>query len=361
MSVHFHPLRITAVERDAEALLLSFATDGLAPDVAETFRYQPGQYLTLRADIAGEDVRRNYSICGSSADSNALRVAIRLLPGGRFSSWAALQLAPGDTLQVLPPEGRFVLQTDPARQRHVVFFAAGSGITPVIAVLRSLLRGEPRSHATLVYGNRMLASTMFRDELADLKNRHLDRLAIHHVFSREAQEAELFNGRIDQPRVEAMLQALVPAAGIDDAYVCGPAGMIEASCAGLAAAGIDADRIHVERFGDGLGPAGGQIHHDAPEDADHAVVSLLIDGLERRIDCRRSDPSILDAGLRNGLELPYACKAGVCSTCRGRVLSGRVRMERNFALTPDELAQGFVLCCQSHPLTDRVAISLDQR
>lgn len=360
MSVHFHPLRIGSVERDAEALLLSFVVDELEPSVAESFRYQAGQYLTLRADIDGDDVRRNYSICGGS-QAGRLRVAIRLLPGGRFSNWATTQLSPGQTLQVLPPDGRFVLRPDPSQHRHVVCIAAGSGITPMMAILQTLLQSEPRSHATLIYGNRKLASTMFRDELADLKNRFLGRLAIHHVFSREAQDAELFNGRLDQPRVEALLSSLVPAASIDDAYVCGPAGMIDASCAALASAGVPTSRVHVERFGDGIDPGGAQIHVSAPEDADHAQVSLLIDGLTRQFDCHREDASILDAGLRSGLELPFACKAGVCSTCRGRVLEGEVRMERNFALSADELAQGFVLCCQSHPLTPRVTITLDQR
>ena len=202
---------------------------------------------------------------------------------------------------------------------------------------------------------------MFRDSLADLKNRYLGRLAIHHVFSREKQDVELFNGRLDQPRVEALLRSLVPAQRIDDAYVCGPAGMIDATRAALAAAGVPASRIHIERFGDGLSQQAADLHAAAPGDAEHALVSMVIDGLTRDVDFKRSDASILDAGLRCGLELPYACKAGVCSTCRGRVLEGEVRMDRNFALTNDELAQGFVLCCQAHPLSPRVRITLDQR
>lgn len=358
MSVHFHPLRVASVERDADAVLLGLSLAELGADERAAFHFDAGQYLTLRAEVDGEDLRRNYSIC-SGPNEALLRVGIRQVPGGRFSNWAARTLAPGQTLQVLPPDGRFVCRPDAARERHVVCIAAGSGITPMLAILEALLANEPHSHATLIYGNRTLASTMFREPLAQLKNRHLGRLALHHVFSREAQDAPLYNGRLDEARVADFLHTLVPAAGIDDAYVCGPAGMIDAACQALAQAGVAAKRVHVERFGDGL-----SVHEPqapAPGDADHARVSLVIDGLARDIECRSTDASILDAGLRSGLELPYACKAGVCSTCRGRVLEGEVRMARNFALTTDEVAQGFVLCCQAHPLTPMVRITLDQR
>lgn len=358
MSVHFHPLRVTAVERDADAVLLSLSLDGLDAASRDAFRAAPGQYLTLRAEVAGEDLRRNYSIC-SGPSASTLQVGIRHVPGGRFSDWAMHGLAAGQTLQVLPPEGRFVLQPDPSARRHVVCIAAGSGITPMIAILEALLAGEPHSRATLLYGNRTLGSTMLREPLAQLKNRHLGRLALHHVFSREAQDAALYNGRLDQARLGEFLATLVPAASIDDAYVCGPAGMIDAACGALAAAGVPADHVHVERFGDGL-PFPERQQAPAPGDADHARVSLVIDGLVREFECRSDDLSLLDAGLRHGLEMPYACKAGVCSTCRGRVLEGQVRMSRNFALTEDEVAQGAVLCCQAHPLTPSVRITLDR-
>ncbi len=359
MSLHFHPLRVAAVRTDAEAVVLSLALDGLSEAERAAFRFLPGQYLTLRAEVDGEDLRRNYSIC-SGPDDAELRVGIRQVPGGRFSGWSQRALAAGQTLQVLPPEGRFVLRPDPAARRHVLCVAAGSGITPMLAILKALLAGEPHSRATLVYGNRSLASTMFREELADLKNRHLGRLAVHHVFSREAQESELFNGRLDRERLAALLGALLPGRAVDEAYVCGPVGMLDEAQAALAALGVPAERVHVERFGDGMAPEAPR-HAAAPGDAEHARVALVIDGLAREFEVRRSDPSILDAGLRSGLELPYACKAGVCSTCRGRVLEGEVRMDRNFALTEEELARGEVLCCQAHPLTPRVRISLDQR
>ncbi len=360
MSVHFHPLRISSVDHDAESVRLGFAMAEVDNATAEAFRYQAGQYLTLRATVDGEDLRRNYSIC-SAPGSGQLQIAIRRIPGGRFSNWAMSGLAPGQLLQVLPPDGRFVLRPQPGARRHVLCIAAGSGITPMMAILQTLLQNEAASQATLIYGNRSLASTMFRDELGALKDRYLGRFSLHHVFSREAQEVELFNGRLDQQKVGRFLDTLVPAAGIDEAYVCGPAEMIEASRTALVQAAVPEEHVHVERFADGLAPMPAAAHASAPGDADHARVSLLIDGLEREIDVKRSDASILDAGLRHGLELPYACKAGVCSTCRGRVLEGEVRMDRNFALSDDELAQGFVLCCQAHPLSTRLRISLDQR
>jgi ring-1,2-phenylacetyl-CoA epoxidase subunit PaaE len=358
MSVHFHPLRVAAVERDADALLLSLSLDGLEASARAAFRATPGQYLTLRAEVGGEDLRRNYSICSTRGDAT-LQVGIRHVPGGRFSGWAMQGLAPGQTLQVLPPEGRFVLTPDPAARRHVLCIAAGSGITPMLAILEALLAGEPHSRATLIYGNRTLGSTMLREPLAQLKNRHLGRLALHHVFSREAQDAALFNGRLDQARVGEFLASLVPAASVDEAYVCGPAGMIDAACSALAEAGLPPAKVHVERFGDGL-PFPERQPAPAPGDADQARVTMVIDGLAREFDCRGSDASILDAGLRSGLELPFACKAGVCSTCRGRLLEGEVRMTRNFALTDEEVAQGAVLCCQAHPLTAAVRITLDR-
>jgi ring-1,2-phenylacetyl-CoA epoxidase subunit PaaE len=323
----------------------------------DTFAFAAGQYLTLRTFVAGEDLRRSYSIC-SGGDDASLRVGIRLLPGGAFSGWATQNLRVGDLLDVLPPQGRFLVPHDAAAHRHWLFIAAGSGITPMLALLKTALAREPESRCTLIYGNRRIATTMFRDELADLKNRHLARLSVHYVFSREDQDAPLFNGRLDTPRMLQFLQSLVPASSVDEAFVCGPAGMIDAVAAALATAGVADEHVHIERFGDS---ASADQHHVEERDADHAQVTLVIDGLGRQIEFRLSDPSILDAARRTGLDVPYACKAGVCSTCKGKLLEGEVRMDRNFALNAAEVAQGFVLCCQSHPTTPRVVITLDER
>lgn len=354
MSLSFHPLRVASVDRDADALVVGFEVP--EPE-RERFGFIQGQYLTLRADIAGEDVRRSYSIC-SGVDDGTLRIGIRLLPGGVFSGWAERELKPGCTLQVLPPQGRFFVPVDPAARRHVLLIAAGSGITPMLSLARTLLAREPATRLSLIYGNRRLSSTMFREELQELKNRYLPRLALHHVFSREAQEAPLLSGRLDRDRIGEFLRTLVPAATVDEAFVCGPAGMIDAAVAALADAGIDAEHVHVERFGDA---GAGAAHHVEDGDADHARVTLIVDGLAREVEFELSDPSILDAAHRAGLDVPYSCKSGVCSTCKGRLIEGQVRMDRNFALTAAEVAQGFVLCCQSHPTTERLVITLDER
>ena len=354
MSLAFHSLSVASVERDADALIVGLH---VPPDLRSTFVFTPGQYLTLRTLDDGEDLRRSYSIC-TTPDDPLLRVGVRLLPGGRFSGWALEHLHAGTSLDVLPPLGRFFVALDASAERHHVFIAAGSGITPMLALLAHTLANEPRSRCTLIYGNRRIASTMFREALGELKNRYLARLATYYVFSREEQDAELFNGRLDATRIARFLGTLVPASGIDEAFVCGPAGMIDAATEALQSAGVAPEHVHVERFGDSAAAAQ---HRVEASDADHAQVTLVIDGLARSVEFLLSDPSLLDAARRCGLEVPYACKAGVCSTCKGKLLEGNVRMDRNFALTPDEVAQGFVLCCQSHPTSERVTITLDER
>ncbi len=354
MSLQFHALPVKSVSRDADALVVGF---GVPETLRDAFAFEPGQYLTLRADVNGEDLRRSYSICSTPGDAE-MRVGIRLLPGGQFSGWAAQHLAAGQTLQVMPPQGRFTIAPDAAAQRHLLFIAAGSGITPMLSLIRTLLAREPKTRCTLIYGNRRVATMMFKEDLEDLKDRYLRRFTLLPVFSREAQDAPLFNGRLDEARVGEFLRTLVPADGVDEAFVCGPAGMLDGAVAALETAGLAAPRIHVERFGD---VNAATAHHVEEGDADHARVALVIDGLTRQVEFRLSDPSILDAARRTGLDVPYACKAGVCSTCKGKVLEGSVRMDRNLALTEAEVAQGFVLCCQAHPTTPSVTITLDER
>lgn len=354
MSLQFHSLPVKSVSRDADALIVGF---GVPESLRETFAYTPGQYLTLRTELNGEDLRRSYSIC-SGLDDGALRVGIRLLPGGVFSGWAAEHLREGQALQVMPPQGRFTITPDAAKQRHLLFIAAGSGITPMLSLIKTLLGREPQTRCTLVYGNQRVATMMFKEELEDLKDRYLQRFVLLPVFSREAQDAPLFNGRLDEARIAEFLRTLVPADSVDGAFVCGPSGMLDGAVAALSAAGVDSEHIHVERFGDVSAAAA---HHVEEGDADHAQVTLVIDGLQRRVEFRLTDLSILDAARRTGLDVPYACKAGVCSTCKGKVLDGQVRMDRNLALNAAEVAQGFVLCCQAHPTTPSVTITLDER
>jgi ring-1,2-phenylacetyl-CoA epoxidase subunit PaaE len=354
MTPKFHRLRIREVRRETpECVSLAF---DVPADLAADYRFVQGQHLNLRAVLDGEEARRSYSIC-SGVDDGELRVAIKKVPGGRFSVWANERLAAGDAIDVMTPEGRFFTPLDPAQAKHYVAFAAGSGITPVLSLARTALAREPRSRFTLVYGNRRLASTMFNEALCELKDRYLSRFVVYHVFSREPQEVELFNGRIDAAKVRAFLDSLIPAAGIDEAFVCGPASMIDEVEAALAAAGVPREHVHVERFGV-PGQAAAAVD-DA--DAAEARVTLVIDGVRREIDFHRGQHSILEAGRAAGIDLPFSCKGGMCSTCRAKLLDGEVRMAKNYALEPHEVAAGFVLTCQSYPLSGRVVISFDDR
>jgi ring-1,2-phenylacetyl-CoA epoxidase subunit PaaE len=352
MALHFHPLRVTSVERDTDdAMVVGFE----AP--ADGFTFEPGQYLTLRASIDGQELRRSYSICSD----RQLRVGIRRVDGGAFSTWVHERLQPGDLIESYPPQGRFVLP-EHGEGRHVLFIAGGSGITPILALLTALLEREPQSRATLIYANRRTASTMFKEELEDLKNRFMTRLSLHLIFSREVVDAPLYGGRLDAGKLSAFLAGPVPAASVDEAFVCGPFEMNDQAEAALRGAGIAAERIHIERFGTPETLAGKPVPHEVkPGDAPEARVTVIRDGLSREIEFHSSDPSLLDAAAREGMDVPFSCKSGVCSTCRCKLIEGEVRMDKNFALDKAEIAAGFILSCQAHPLTERVVISFDER
>jgi len=360
LSVMFHPLRVRSIVPDtAEAVIVSFEVpESLRP----VFGYTQGQYLTLRHEIDGQDLRRSYSIC-AGVDDAELRVGVRQVKGGVFSKWINEHLKPGDTLLVMAPQGRFFVPIDPAAKRHHLGIAGGSGITPILSIMKTVLSREPHSRFTLLYGNRSLQSTMFKEELEDLKNRYLTRLVLHHVFSDEHTDAPISMGLLDRAKVAEFLRTLVPAATIDHAFVCGPFMMNDEAEAALLEAGVPEDRIHIERFGvpQQEGAVGAVIHEAKPGDAELAHVVIIRDGLRREIEFRKEQPSILDAASAAGLEVPFSCTSGVCGTCRAKVIEGDVRMERNFALDKHEVANGFVLTCQAHPMTERVVLSFDER
>ncbi len=361
MTPLFHSLRVRSIEPDTpEAVIVSF---DVPPDLQTVFGFTQGQYLTLRKEIDGRDLRRSYSIC-AGIDDGELRVGVRKVRGGTFSNWINTALRPGDTVDVMAPQGRFFVPIEPDAARHHLGIAGGSGITPILSIMKTVLAREPRSRFTLLYGNRMLGSTMFKEELEDLKNRHLSRVVLHHVFSDEHTDAPINMGVVDRAKVREFLDTLVPAAGIDHAYVCGPFQMNDEAQAALLEAGLPDERIHIERFGIAQQPdaqVGAVIHAAQPGDAEQARVVIVRDGLRREIEFRRDQPSILDAASAAGLEVPFSCTSGVCGTCRARLVEGEVRMERNFALDKQEVAAGFVLTCQAHPVTERVVLSFDER
>ena len=375
MSTLFHPLRVRAVLPDtAEAVIVAF---DVPTDLRQVFGFTQGQYLTLRKTIAGQDLRRSYSIC-AGVDDGELRVGVRKVKGGVFSNWINEQLQPGDSISVMAPQGRFFVPIDPASRRHHVGIAGGSGITPILSIMKTVLAREPLSRFTLIYGNRSLKSTMFKEEIEDLKNRFMTRLSLQHVFSDEQTDAPINMGVMNRDKISGFLTSVLPAADIAHAYICGPFQMNDEAEAALLAAGVPEDRIHIERFGvaalpgatagataDASGAAASQVgavvHESRPGDAEHARIVIVRDGLRREIDFRAGQPSILDAASAGGLEVPFSCTSGVCGTCRAKLIEGAVRMERNFALDKAEVAAGFVLTCQSHPLTERVVLSFDDR
>ena len=280
-----------------------------------------------------------------------------------FSTWLNESLKVGDTLQVMTPEGRFFVPLDAAASRHYLGIAGGSGITPILSIMKAVLSAEPNSRFTLIYGNRKQRSTMFTEEIEDLKNRYLSRLTLHMVFSQEATDLPLYNGRLGRAKIGEFLAALVDADDIDHAFVCGPHGVNDEAEAALLGAGVAPERIHIERFGipDESGPGRAAVQLPREGDAADARITIIRDGLSRDIDFHAEQGNILDAAAAAGLEVPFSCKSGVCCTCRAKLLEGEVRMERNFALEKHEVAAGFVLTCQSHPLTERVVLSFDEQ
>ncbi|WP_018347687.1 1,2-phenylacetyl-CoA epoxidase subunit PaaE [Longispora albida] len=343
----FHELPVQAVDRlTEEAVAVSF----LVPqELRETFAFKPGQHLTVRLDPDGEDIRRSYSISSTPAElaeSGLLRVGVKQVPGGAFSSYANEELAVGHAIHVMPPLGHFTTPFEPGRAQHYVAVVAGSGITPVLSLLATGLATEPESQWTVLYGNRYVRSVMFLDELADLKDRYPQRLHLVHVLSREPQDSELLTGRIDADRLPRLLAAFAPDA--DEYFLCGPYGMVVA-----AEDLLTGEKVHSELFFAEEAPA-------APVEADahEAEVTIMLDGRASTFGMRK-DERVLDAALKIRGELPYACKGGVCSTCKAKVVTGEVRMARNYALEPDEVAAGFVLTCQSTPVTDQVTVDFD--
>jgi ring-1,2-phenylacetyl-CoA epoxidase subunit PaaE len=355
MKPRFHSLRVAEVRRETpECVSLRFE---LPPELADEYRFTQGQHLNLRAVLDGEEMRRSYSVC-SGCDDGELRVAVKKVPGGRFSVWVNEALKPGDAIDVMTPEGRFFTPLGAEHAKHYVAFVAGSGITPVLSLIRTTLAREPQSRFTLVYGNRRQASVMFHEALEDLKDRYLTRFRLYNVFSREPQDVELFNGRIDAAKARAFLETLIPADTIDEAFVCGPASMIDDLEDALIAAGVAREHVHVERFG-----VPGETVASPVDDtgAAQSRIGIVLDGVRREVEFRPGQHSILEAGRAAGIDLPFSCKGGMCSTCRGKLIEGQVRMAKNYALEPHEVAAGYVLTCQSFPLTERVVISYDER
>ncbi len=361
----FHDLSVARVSPEAAGSVAITFT--IPPNLRETFAFQPGQYLTLRSTINGADVRRSYSICSTRsqlANQHELEVGIRPMAGGVFSNWAATQLKAGDSLAVMPPDGRFVSKRP--RALHRVGFAAGSGITPILSIMATTLEEQPESKFTLVYGNRSMASVMFNESLQDLKDRYPGRLTLIHILSRQAQESDLLQGRIDGDKVRAIIAALLPVGSMDEVFICGPEVMIETTEKALLDAGVPAKQVHTERFTsptlETLSPEARQAvvaNLNLPVGGKVAL-TVVLDGKSHALHMN-PDEHVLDAAMAAGLDLPFSCKGGVCATCRCKVMTGSVVMDKNFGLESWETDKGFVLSCQSRPTSEAVTISFDER
>jgi ring-1,2-phenylacetyl-CoA epoxidase subunit PaaE len=353
----FHSLTVSTVKHETrDAIAVTF---DVPPALQDTFAYRQGQHLTLRANIDGEEVRRSYSIC-SAVQDRRLRVAIKRVQGGLFSTWANEAIRPGVALDVMAPEGRFNLPLDPDSRRHYLAFAAGSGITPILSIVKTTLLAEPHSRFTILYGNRASSSVIFRDELAELKDQYLERLNLVYVMSREQQDIELFNGRITEDKCRQLFQRWLRVEDVDYAFICGPEDMMHGVSNALQEAGMPKERIRIELFAAGSAQAPRKArHHDASPESHLTQVTVIMDGSHASFTMDRDKESLLDAGLRAGLDMRYSCKGGVCSTCRCKVLEGTVDMDVNYALEDYEVARGFVLSCQSFPVTDKVVVDFD--
>jgi ring-1,2-phenylacetyl-CoA epoxidase subunit PaaE len=348
----FHPLRVREIERlTDDAVAVTFA---VPPELRDTFRHTPGQHIALRRTVDGQEIRRTYSICTPATDEPVLRVGIRLVDEGAFSTYALKELMEGDTVEVMAPAGRFTLEPRPG---HFVGIVGGSGITPVLSIAATLLAREPDARFCLLRSDRTAASTMFLEEVADLKDRYPQRFQLVTTLSREEQQAGLPSGRLDEERLRALLPALLTVESVDGWFLCGPYGLVQGAEKALRTLGVPRSRIHEEIFhvADGTTTPGATT---AAVPA-HSSVTATLDGRSGNWPVQDGE-SLLETVLRNRADAPYACKGGVCGTCRAFLVSGEIRMDRNFALEAEEVDAGYVLACQSHPVTERVELDFDR-
>ncbi len=354
----FHKLQVVRLR--TEGLNGKAITLHVPDALRQTFAFKAGQYMVVRTDIAGQSCRRSYSVCSTPErllETGEIDIGVRAVTGGMFSVWANTELQVGQSLEAMPPEGRFVSTQDLAR--HTVCFAAGSGITPVLSLIASGLASNAHSRYSLVYGNQRMQSVMFNENLQDLKDQYPQRLSLIHVLSRQEQDIALLQGRIDEDKVKVLTSGLLPASDMDEVFVCGPSAMMQSTVAGLQRSGVTAERIHSEHFGD-FSPQAKPTTRLPRADASAIDLHIICNGKQHSVPMSADDNPLV-AGLQAGLDLPYSCRNGVCCTCRAKVMEGQVSMHKNFTLTREEIAQGFVLSCQAKALTRKLVLSFDER
>jgi phenylacetate-CoA oxygenase/reductase, PaaK subunit len=361
VATHFHRLKVREIRKETpECISIAFE---IPDSLKEEFAFRQGQNVTLRTTIDGEEVRRSYSICTSPLD-NELRVAVKQAPFGRFSTWANEHLKPGDVLDVMVPTGKFYTELNPAHKKHYLAFAAGSGITPIISIIKTTLATEPGSTFTLVYGNRNRNSIIFKEELEALKNRYIDRFAVHYILSREKTDAPVNYGRINADKLNQLGEKLINFHTADEVFICGPEEMIFSVKKYLEEKGINSRNIHFELFttpGQSSAMRHTQLSTATTVEEKTSKVTIKLDGVTFGFDLPFNGDTILEAALKQGADLPYSCKGGVCSTCKARLVEGAVDMEVHYALEQEEIDEGYILTCQSHPRTEKVVVDFDVR
>jgi phenylacetate-CoA oxygenase/reductase, PaaK subunit len=359
LATHFHPLTIADIRKETpDCVSIAFKI----PDELKAFyQFKHGQNLTLRTTIDGEELRRSYSICSSPLDDE-LRVAIKEAPYGRFSTWANTALKKGDVIEVMPPTGTFFTELNATHKKQYIAFAAGSGITPVISIIKTTLATEPQSSFTLIYCNRSRASIIFKDQLEALKNKYMSRFSVHHILSREKTDAGINYGRINTDKLNQLNNKLINIHAADEIFVCGPEQMIFTVTGWLQQKGIDKKKVHFELFttpGQSAGANGVPVEKAPAATGSKSQVTVKLDGIAFDFDLPYDGDTILDAALKQGADLPFSCKGGVCSTCKARLVEGQVQMDTNYALEQDEVEAGYILTCQSHPVTEKVVVDFD--
>lgn len=360
--MQFYPLTVAAVEAETDnAIKVSFEV----PDtLRDTFSYRQGQYLTLQSPVNGEATRRSYSIC-SGINDKAMQVAIKRVEGGVFSNFANDSLQCGTAIDVMPPQGNFYTELDPAQARDYLFIAAGSGITPVVSNIKSILETEPGSSVTLLYGNQRTNTMMFRETLSFLKNRYMTRFHWVNILSKEDQGADVLNGRLNNRKGAELNRRLIKLGRYDEYFICGPESMISEVSRGLRGVGVEEEHVHYELFASSAEDARAVVekHHARAREYGGKLsqVTVIMDGRGSQFELSADGENVLDAGLNHGIDLPYSCKGGVCSTCKARLVEGRVDMDITHGLEPGEIEKGYILTCQAHPISDKVVVDFDQK
>jgi len=361
VATHFRTLKIKDIRKEtADCVSVSFE---IPEEWKKEFQFKQGQNITIRTTLEGEEIRRSYSICSSPLDQE-LRIAVKKIPNGKFSSYANQMLKKNILMEVLPPTGQFFTELNPTSKKNYLAFAAGSGITPIISIIKTALAVEKQSSFTLVYGNRTHQSIIFKEELEALKNYYMDRFSIHYVFSREKTEASVNHGRIDAAKCSELFKKLIDLQNIDEFFICGPEEMIFSLKTWLDSQEVEKKKIHFELF---TVPGQGSEKIKLTEEKEKnkvtgkSKITVRLDGISFDFGLSYNEEPILDAALKQGADLPFACKGGVCATCKAKLISGKVEMDNNYALEPEELEAGFILTCQSHPITEQVIVDFDLR